>query len=353
MSTTVTRAGSRQPHSRPPAQGARRLLPGLGLALAVAVAAVALSRVVPGVSPLLVAIVLGAVVGNTVGPRAGLAPGLAVASRRVLRVGVVLLGLQLSLREVLSLGRGVLVLVVAVVTGGVLGTLVAGRLLGVPPVLRLLVACGSSICGAAAVAAVDGVVEADEEDTAAAVAMVVVFGTLMIAVASALAAGLGLAPHAAGVLAGASIHEVAQVVAAGGVLGGGALTVAVVVKLARVLLLAPVLALVSLQRRAARRGGRAGADQPGGTVRRPPIVPLFVVGFVAAAALRSVVPLSASVLSVAGTVQVVALSAAMFALGQGVQWRSLHRLGPRPLVLGAVSAALVASIATAGAVLVG
>lgn len=331
----------------------RRVVPGLALALAVGAGVVVLSRVVPAVSPLLVAILLGAVAANVVEARPSLAPGLAVASRRVLRIGVVLLGLQLSLHDITGLGGGVLLLVVAVVTGGVLGTLVIGRLLGVPPMQRLLVACGFSICGAAAVAAVEGVVEADEEDTAAAVAMVVAFGTVMIGLVPALAVALGLAPHAAGVLAGASIHEVAQVVAAGGVLGGGALAVAVVVKLARVLLLAPVLAVVSLQRRAAGIAEATVASQPGTVSRRPPLVPLFAVGFIAAAAVRSTVPLPLEVLHLAAGAQVLALAAAMFALGCGVRVRTLRRLGGRPLLLGALSTLLVGSLATAGALLVG
>jgi uncharacterized integral membrane protein (TIGR00698 family) len=329
----------------------RQVVPGLALALAVGAGVVALSRVLPTVSPLLVAILLGAVASNGVEGRPALAPGLAVASRRVLRVGVVLLGLQLSLHDITGLGGGVLLLVVAVVVGGVLGTLAIGRLLGVPPVQRLLVACGFSICGAAAVAAVDGVVEADEEDTAAAVAMVVAFGTVMIGLVPAFAAGLGLAPHAAGVLAGASIHEVAQVVAAGGVLGGGALAVAVVVKLARVLLLAPVLAAVSLHRRVAADASAPG--QPGTVGRRPPLVPLFAVGFIAAAAVRSTASPPAGVLHLAAGAQVVTLAAAMFALGCGVRVRTLRRLGARPLLLGALSTVLVGSIATAGAILVG
>ena len=335
------------------AQRLRRLAPGLLLALAVGAGVVVLSRVVPAVSPLLVAILLGALAANSVEARPTLAPGLAVASRRVLRIGVVLLGLQLSLHDITGLGGGVLVLVVVVVTGGVLGTLVIGRLLGVPPMQRLLVACGFSICGAAAVAAVEGVVEAEEEDTAAAVAMVVAFGTVMIALVPALSAGLGLAPHAAGVLAGASIHEVAQVVAAGGVIGGGALAVAVVVKLARVLLLAPVLAVVSLQRRAAGTPESSAPGQPGAAGRRPPLVPLFAVGFIAAVAVRSTAPLPQGVLHLAASAQVLALAAAMFALGCGVRVRTLRRLGARPLLLGALSTVLVGSIATAGALLVG
>ena len=136
----------------------------------------------------------------------------------------------------------------AIVAGGLLGTVLLGRLLRVPSGLSLLIACGFSICGAAAVAGAAGVTDPDdeaEEDTITAVALVVIFGTLMIALVPLLANLLGLGSETAGMWAGGSIHEIAQVVAVGGIIGGGALTVAVIVKLARVLLLAPVVAILS------------------------------------------------------------------------------------------------------------
>ena len=137
---------------------------------------------------------------------------------------------------------------------------------------RMLIAGGFSICGAAAVAAVDGVIQTDkDEEVVTAVALVVVFGTLMIPFVPFASSLLGFSSGEAGLWAGASTHEVAQVVAAGGVIGGGALAVAVIVKLARVLLLAPVMAVVGVAHRR-----RTGADASG---KRPPLVPLFVLAF--------------------------------------------------------------------------
>lgn len=163
----------------------------------------------------------------------------------------------------------------------------------------------------------------------------------MIAAVPAVAATLELAPETAGLWAGASIHEVAQVVAAGGALGGAALTVAVIVKLARVLMLAPVMAVLSLQQR------REGAAE--GT--RPPLVPLFVLGFLAMVLLRSVAPLPAAVLDLGGLAQTGLLAAAMFALGTGVKVRNLLQVGARPLALAALSTLLVATLALGGVLL--
>lgn len=219
-------------------------------------------------------------------------------------------------------------------------------MLKVAPGQRLLIACGFSICGAAAVAAVDGVADVDEEEVASSVALVVLFGTAMIPVIPLLSRLAGLSEHQAGLWAGGSIHEVAQVVAAGGLVSAGALATAVVVKLARVLMLAPVLTLLAIRRRRSHGGGRAGAH-------RPPLVPLFVVAFLACAVLRTTGRVPSWALSGAHVAQTALLTAAMFALGCGVHVASLRRLGGRPLALAFLSPVVVATIALAGALLAG
>jgi len=325
---------------------------GVVLALAAAVLAIGVHRLVPGVSPLLAAIVMGVAVGNTWRLAAVLEPGIALASRRLLRLGIVVLGIQLSLRDIVGLGAGMVAVVVAVVAIGICSTLWLGRVMGVPPMRRLLIACGFSICGAAAVAAVDGVVEAEEEDVATAVALVVAFGTLMIPLSPLLGALAGFDDEQRGLLAGGSIHEVAQVVAAGGLIGGGALGVAVLVKLARVLMLAPVIAVIGWRQRAA--GGRADGvgARAEGAGRRPPLVPLFVVGFLVAALLRTADVLPSALLHAAPTAQNLLLGAAMFALGCGVHLGRLRQVGLRPVALAALSTAVVSAVALGGVALV-
>ncbi|WP_286967729.1 MULTISPECIES: YeiH family protein [Arsenicicoccus] len=340
---------ARRPH---PARRAPRVLrsgpaPGLALCAVAVVLALLVNHLVPVVSPLLVAILLGAALANAWPLPAVLAPGLAVAAKPLLRAGIVLLGLQVVLGQVLGLGWGMIAVVVAVVGLGIASTLAYGRLLGVPAGLTLLVACGFSICGAAAVAAVDGVVDAEEEDVATAVALVVVCGTLMIPVAPLVVTALGMGPYAGGLWAGGSIHEVAQVVAAGGAIGGGALAAAVIVKLTRVLMLAPVMATISWRRR--RALAAAGGRADGG--RLPPLVPVFVLGFVAMVLVRSFLPLPAPVLDGARQLQTVLLTAAMFALGCGVRLGLVRQVGVRPFVLAALSTATVALVCLAGVTL--
>lgn len=336
MAQTLTTAA-------PPAH--RTLAPGVLLCLAVAVAAQLVAPFLPGASALILAIVAGIVVANTVQLPSSVTTGKDFSAKKLLRAGIVLLGLQLVLGDILALGAPMLLVVVAIVAGGIFGTVALGRLLGVAPRLSLLIACGFSICGAAAVAAAAGVTDPEdehEEDTITAVALVVLCGTAMIALLPAASALLGLAPGTAGLWAGGSIHEIAQVVAAGGVLGGGALAVAVVVKLARILMLAPVMAVLSTRER--RRGGAEGA--------RPPLVPLFVLGFLAMVLVRSFLPLPDLVVEAGAVLQTTLLGAAMFALGTGVRVRALLRVGARPFALATASTLLVAVLALLGVLLV-
>lgn len=322
----------------------KKYVPGLLLCASAVAIAMTVNAALPAASPLIIAIVLGIALTNTVRLPQSTAPGITLAAKKLLRLGIVFLGLQLVLSDIAALGVPMLLVIVCIVAGGIFGTLLLGRLLKMRPTQVLLIACGFSICGAAAVAGVEGVNDSEEEDVVTAVALVVIFGTLMIFGLPLAASLLGLSPEVSGMWAGGSIHEIAQVVAAGGVIGGGALTIAVVVKLARVLMLAPVAAVLSVRQR---RSGRVEAGQ-----KRPPIVPLFILGFLAMVLLRSFADLPGAVIAAGSFAQTALLSAAMFGLGCGVKIRSLMQVGARPFILAAASTVLVAGIALAGILLV-
>ena len=354
------------PTARGAAASARHLAPGL-LAAAVATAvAFTASRLVPGLGPTTVAVVLGLLVANAGLQRPALAPGTAFASRRLLRTAVVLLGLQLPLSALVALGWEGLAVVVGVVVATFAGTLLLGRALGVSPARSLLVSTGFSICGASAIAAVEPLSKARKDDVSTAVALVTLCGSLAILVLPPLRGPLGLDPVAFGAWTGASVHDVGQVVATASRVDG-ALQTAVVVKLARVAMLAPLVAVVGLAaRRAALRSSDAGVDGVDGVDggdghdgagpaagRRTPLLPLFVVGFLVAAGVRTAGVLPAGALEAAQLVQTVLLVAALYALGTGIRLGVLVRTGGRSLVLGLTSWVLVAGLAYAGVRLLG
>lgn len=257
------------------------------------------ARRVDGV--LIVALVLGVVVG-------GRLPDLTGVTRRLLRTGVVLLGLQLSVVQLLTLGPGVLLAIVVTVSVTFGGTVWLGRLLRLPRGLYVLVASGFSICGASAIAAVEGRVDREDEHVATSVALVTLYGTLaMVALPL-----LNASPQWIGL----SVHEVAQVAAAAPV---GGLATAMAVKLGRVALLAPIVAVV---------GGRGAPPVPG-----------FLFGFLALMLVSPLVP--TAVLDVAKTGTTVVLAAALFGLGTSVRPKVLLRTRPRALLLGLLSTLLV------------
>ncbi|GAA3089447.1 membrane protein [Streptosporangium carneum] len=326
---------------------AAALVPGLALTAAAVAVSLWASRALPGVSAAVVAVVLGIALTNLGGLRPAFRAGLRFVSRRLLRLAIVMLGLQIALPEVLALGWRALALIAASTSCAFLATRWLGPRIGVSPRRSLLIATGVSICGAAAVAAMHEVADSDDEDVASAVGVVVLYGSAALVLLPSLARLLGLTPHQLGMWAGASVHEVAQVAAVGAAAGAGVLASAVVVKLARVVLLAPIVALtsVALRRTADSRGGA-------GTGRRPPLVPLFVLGFLATVTVRSLGMVPAGVTGVLPQVTGLSLAAALFGLGTGVNLRELVR-GGRSLVLGGVSTAVIGAISLIGVVTIG
>lgn len=299
--------------------------------------------VVPGVGVLTWAVGLGVVSANV-----GLLPASSTAclgwtTRRLLRVGVVLLGFSISLGSVVALGMPVVALTVGTLVSTLAFTIwLAGRM-GVGRSRSLVLGAGFAICGASAIAAMERTADADDEDVTAAIAMVTLWGTVAMIALPALQAPLGLSDRDFGIWAGASVQEVGQVVAAASPAGAAALAVAVVVKLTRVLLLAPVVAAVSVGRRL-----RPDATTPVDGVRRPPLVPLFVIGFVLCAVLRTLGLVPDALLGPIGQVQVAALGAALFGMGASVRVGSLLR-GSGPLVLtSALATVFVLGVALAG-----
>ena len=323
-------------------------LPGLALVAIAVVGALKLSTVVD-VSPLVAGVLLGVAASNIGIVSETYRAGVEFAAKQILRVGIVLLGLRLSVDEVRALGVPGLVGVVVVLLATFFGVQLIAHALGLTRGLGLLVATGSSICGASAVAAMAPLADADEEETAYAIGLITMFGTLSIFVLPFVGRSLGLADRTFGTWAGAGVHDVGQVTATASSYAAASLAPAMLVKLTRVALLAPMLFGVGIVRRRqsaiARKGvadstndqGHAGADRS-----TAPLLPLFVVGFLVAIALRATGWLSADTLSVAQEFEKVFLTAGMFGLGTGVQIARLRRLGGRPLILGAASWALVA-----------
>ncbi|WP_144122903.1 YeiH family protein [Catellatospora sichuanensis] len=341
MTMTAPRAAVAVPAPRRP--HAQTLVPAL-LAVAAGLGGATLGhRLVPQVGVLTWAVGLGVLAANL-----NLLPGpsrtmLGLLTRKLLRVGVALLGISVSFAAITALGAPVIAIVATILVGTLAFTTWLGNRMRVGAARSLLLGTGVAICGASAIAAMEQTAGADEEDVTASIAMVTLFGTVALIAFPLLSGPLGLSGPQFGVWTGASVHEVGQVVAAASPAGAAVVATAIVVKLTRVLLLAPVVATVSVIR-------RLTTPAAGGTAR-PPLVPLFVLGFLGCAALRGTGAIPPWALEGIGTVQVAALGAALFGMGAGVHLTSLVRKSGPLLVVAAVSTLFITVLALAGVLL--
>lgn len=320
-------------------------------ALVVAVPALGLGgaflghRLVPAVGVLTWSIALGVVAANVgVLPRRAGA-SLARVTKKLLRVGIVLLGFSVSFASIAALGLPLLAVVAVSLVGTLVVTTWVGRRLGLSPSRSLLIGTGTAICGASAIAAMEDTAGADEEDVTVAIAMVTLFGTVALVLLPLLQGPLGLGDQQFGVWAGASVHEVGQVVAAASPAGAAVVATAVVVKLTRVVMLAPVVAAVSVvQRMRSSAGSRQGA--------RAPLVPLFVLGFLACVVLRSTGLVPDAALGWITHVQVAALGAALFGMGCSVKVAKLAKGSGAALATSTLGTLFIGGITLAGILLV-
>lgn len=280
-------------------------------------------------SPLIIGIVLGMLYANSLRNRLPetWVPGIRFCTKEVLRAGIVLYGFRLTFQSVAMVGTAAVVIDALVVGGTLLLGVWLGRVLKMDGDLALLTASGSAICGAAAVLGAEPVVGAKPHKTAVAVSTVVIFGTLSMFLYPALyrAGVLELAPSEMGIYTGATLHEVAHVVGAGNAMGAEISDTAVIVKMIRVMMLAPVLLLLSLA--TARRRG-AGAD--GGS---RVAIPWFAFGFLAVIGFNSFGLLPAGVVGWIDSFDTFLLTMAMTALGAETGFEKFRRAGAKPFLL--------------------
>ncbi len=305
----------------------RRPVPGLLLAAVIGGAALSMRQLpmLDRFSPLILAIVLGMALGAAIGRPAPAVPGLVLAQKKLLRIAVALLGLQITLGQIAALGLGGFVAVAATLFLTLAFTIWLGGRLGVPRSLAMLIGAGTAICGASAVMASRAVAGGDEEDAAYAVGCVTLFGTLAMLALPSLSALIGLSPEQGGMWAGAAIHEVAQAVAAafqGGEVAGSTGTVA---KLTRVLLLVPTVFFLGWLAMRARGGAKAAEGAP---------FPWFLVGFLVLVLVNSAGILPAAVKGVLVQANAMLMTLAMAAIGLSTDFGRIRAAGPKPLLLG-------------------
>ena len=316
-------------------------IPGVGVAWIIAVGATRIADRT-AVSPLLWASVLGIGAGSVARASTrstALTCGVGFAKARLLRLGIILYGLKLSVQQISGIGiAGLLADLFTVTSTMALGLLIGVRAMGLAPPLASLIATGAAICGCSAVAAAQPVVDGEAHEVAAAVGTVVFCGTLAMFLYPALYANVGFLaanPRLMGIYTGATVHELAGVVAASTAMGADVSAIAIVTKLVRVTMLAPMLLLMSRFPALRSRGNEGTASSPtsAGGLKAP--LPWFALGFVALSVLNSVATLDRALLKAAGAASAACLAMAMAALGFDADLGKIRQLGPKPLLLAA------------------
>ena len=315
---------------------ARDLVPGIALCVGISLVALVLTWIETAafgaawLEPLIMAILVGTLVRTAWAPGPAWRPGIAFSAKMLLEIAVFLLGASISARSISAAGPNTLVIGIALIVAlGIGASFTIGRLLGLPTKMATLIACGNAICGNSAIAAVAPVIGAKPEDVTASIAFTAVLGVVAVLTLPLLAAPLGMSIEQYGVFAGLTVYAVPQVLAATAPMGPVAIQIGTLVKLVRVLMLGPVvLALSLLMRRQQAIAGRAAGRAPA-RLNISRLVPWFILGFLALAALRSLDLLPAPLLRPIASVTSALTVLSMAALGLGTDLKILAKAGGR------------------------
>jgi len=311
------------------ASRARAVAPGLGLAALLTVIALVIGEVQERfldyavLEPLVLALLFGLAVRALWPPREVFVPGIGFAAKQLLEFAIVLLGASLNLAAIVDAGFQLLAAVVISVSVTLVAGVALGRLAGLSTRLSILIAVGNAICGNSAIAAVAPVIRAKKQEIASAIALTAVLGIGVVLTLPGLISLFELSDERYGVIAGLTVYAVPQVLAATIPVSAEAGQVASLVKLTRVLLLGPVVALFAWIY-------RKGDDEQATTrLSIGKFLPWFVIGFVALALLRTSSIIPEGLGNIAKDVSRILTSVAMAGLGLSVDLRSVRSSGPR------------------------
>ncbi|MBC2179841.1 putative sulfate exporter family transporter [Listeria booriae] len=292
------------------------------------------------IGALVIALILGMLVQISRTVIVSAQPGTGFISNKFLRLGIILLGFRLNLEALADSGIKTIILAIVVVAFTIVTVYFLCKWLKVEDSLGLMAACGCGICGAAAVMGVSPQVKAKNDDAVLAVAVVCILGTVFTLIEVGLKPVLGMTPTQFGVMTGSSLHEIAHAVAAGGAGGTQALDASIIMKLSRVLLLAPVAVIVGI---IAQRKAKATTDEKS---KLP--IPWFMGGFLLTSAIGTFVAMPAEFLNGLVSIAYICLGMAMAALGMSVNFQVIIRRGGRVFLAATIgSVALLALSITA------
>ncbi|MGI0117501.1 YeiH family protein [Zooshikella sp. RANM57] len=284
-----------------------------------------------GLSPLPLAIILGILLGHLSShdssPKAALF--LSFYQKKLLKLGIVLFGFSLSIQQIVAVGwQAIFLDIMIIISIFSLGAFIGIRVLKLPRDVAILTSVGSAICGAAAILATEATLKARQQHVTTAIATVILFGTLAMMSYPIIYQYVGFNEQTFGIYIGSTVHEVAQAVAAGQSISANTMQTAVVVKLIRVMLLAPfILVLSTILSRI-----NKSTHETSTTIT----IPWFVFGFIIAAGINSYAELPTIITHTFTFASQLLLSIAMAALGFQTNYKAIKSIGIKPILLASI-----------------
>ncbi|MBD3920397.1 YeiH family putative sulfate export transporter [Paenibacillus sp. PR3] len=290
---------------------------------------------------LVIAIILGIAWRAAFGVPESMMAGVAFSNKKLLRCGIILLGMRLNLADIIQAGPQVIAIAAINIAFTIFAVYGIAKLMKVEKRLALLTACGTAICGAAAVVAISPQIRANDDETAIGAATVAILGTIFTLLYTVMYPILGLSVAGYGIFSGATLHEVAHVIAAAAPVGQDAVDLAIVVKLTRVAMLVPVAILIGVWVNRTDRKESGAARQVG--FRSIPI-PWFIVGFLLTSCVNTMRIIPAALVDQLVLAAYLLIAMAMAGLGLNVDLIAFRRLGIRSFAAGLIGSVLLSGL---------
>ncbi|MDF0728458.1 YeiH family protein [Cytobacillus sp. S13-E01] len=309
---------------------------GIILLLLIATVSHFFGKLYPLFGGVIFALVIGIIIRNTFGLHIIFEDGISFTVQRMLKVAIILLGATLSFGQILQIGGQSFLTILAVVFGGIFFTILIGKLLKVDQLLSILIGVGTSICGATAITALKGTINAREAQTAYAISTIFLFNLIATFLYPVIGHFLNLNPLQFGIWAGTAIHDTSSVVAVGYLYGNEAGDIATTVKLVRTLFLLPIIILVPLL--------LVKNDNQAGKVSFKKVFPWFIVGFILMSLFNSVGFISEDVQSSLVSIAKYIILMVMAGVGLQVNLKKMMNIGIKPFAIGLFASVLVSII---------
>lgn len=309
----------------------KTMIPGVLLILAISILSKILGGFFPAIGGVIFALLIGIVIRNSLNIDERYNEGIDVVVKIWLKAAIILLGATLSFRSILDIGAHSILVILFVVAGGILITLLVGKLLKIDHTLALLIGAGTSICGATAISVIKGVLHARESIVAYAISTIFFFNILATFLYPVLGQWLQLSALQLGIWAGVSIHDTSSVVAVGYLLGDDVGEVATTVKLVRTLFILPLVLAIAF----------IAVRKTEGTTSLKGAFPLFVLGFLLMSGAYSTGLISENISGYLGTTAKFLIVMVMAGVGLQVQWKNIRSLGMKPFVAGLAASLFV------------